>query len=155
MRVEIAARIRDILDTITPVTDTVWTVASRTPEGFQNYEGYVAIARPTQSSWQWLDAQRRSGTLQWDISIYSPEVRLGLVTEHEERMLAYADKVDDLFVRRTRLELNGVALNNVTRAWLTGDRLTAPAPYPEGQQTIMRYRYSFTLTVEAIVIYPC
>jgi len=155
MRVEIATRLRDILALVTPVTGTQWTVASRTPESFQNYEGYTAIVRPQASTWQWKSADQRQGNLTWDISIYSPEVRTGLVTQHEERMLAYADKVDDLFIRRTRLELEGVALNGVTRAWLSGDRLTAPAPYPDGQQATVRYRYSFTLNIEALKVYPC
>lgn len=156
MRYTTWQRITSILEEVTAIAGTTYTVAPSTPKAKQNYEGYMALVRPSVFPTIVLNADQRRYTTVWNIDLYSPEVLLGLSYEVEGYMYQYADAIADIFLQRSMLQnAQGQILTGVQAAYATREVFQAPAPYPDGQQEKQMYRWTMTLQVELLSSRRC
>jgi hypothetical protein len=148
MLYEILIRATDLLQELTAISGSFYTVGEDIPETQQDFEGYV--------TW-WGDAswtQARASDVQnhFDVTmpgvLLSPQVDLGNRFTLRTFMMQYADLITQKFIERPTLaNSSGQPLNGVMTAGFTGGNIRV-SPYPDGQQQIIRYRYSFTLNIK-------
>lgn len=155
MLYEILVRATDLLQEISPITGSSLTIGEDIPETQQDFEGYVA--------W-WGDAtwtQERVNDTQNRISLtlpgflQSPQIGLGNRFTTRTFVMQYADAIKTKFIRRPRLmNSTGQALNGVETSTLINGNIR-PAAYPDGNNQLVRLRYSFALFVTFLETNPC
>jgi hypothetical protein len=148
MLLELLVRATDLLEEISAISGSAYKVEEDIP-GFQNdYDGFVA--------W-WGDAtwtqERRNETQHFFAVIMpgflqSPQLVPGMTYKTRKFMMQYADLITQKFIERPRLESSSHApLNGVQDGTgFTGGNIRT-VTYPDSNNQIVRYRYSFTLTV--------
>lgn len=155
MWVEVKARIREILKTLTAVEDTTYIVADYIPKSRSDYHGYLITVRSNRNAATPSVAtgvQPNAPT--FIIKVQSPQINTQLETVQEYHIEAYADAVRELFDRYPMLnnpdpdatiKRQGLAgLSN--KILLGGETFQSPDPYPQGGP-INHYSVSFILTV--------
>lgn len=147
----ISRNIRDRLiaiETTMEYDDEAVKAAKYIPEEIQPFQLPLFVNFPTGGARvQYADTFYRI-TRTWRLSLWGRKEGDGLRAENEERMLDLTDLVYDLFVSRTRLELNGAGLTHVLSGILTGDSGIQLRPYPaHAQDTASFYMVDFSMDV--------
>lgn len=156
MLLEILERATDLLQEISTISGSgKFTVGEDIPETQQDFEWYVAWWGDA----TWTQARVNDTQNVFDLTmpgyLQSPQVGLGNRYQTRKFMMQYAGLITTKFIRRPRLESSvGVPLNGSVKSSLTGGSLRV-MPYPDGQNQIIRYRYTFTLSVQFMESNPC
>lgn len=149
MLLELLERATDLLQEVQTISGSgKLTIGEDIPETQQDFEYYVA--------W-WGDAswtQARVSDVQnaFDVTmpgyLQSPQAMLDNRYTTRKFMMAYADLITQKFIERPTLaNSSGQPLNGVQTAGFVGGNIRT-VPYPDGQNQIIRMRYSFTLNVK-------
>jgi hypothetical protein len=154
MWVEVKARIRDILKTLTAVEGTKYTVADFMPTSKADLHGYLIIVRPQRGVLQPITTPEiRTHDLNFVVECLSPQVLTNLTVVQEYRLDAYADVITALLERYPRLEsiptdvsVGRVPLTGVKKTIVGDVTFQSPKASPDGQTQQMHY--SFTLPMQ-------
>jgi hypothetical protein len=140
-------RLISIMQSITPVANTTWTVAPRFPRGGAVYEGYVCRVYIRSGGETILASAGRlkSDNQQWVIEVVSPQLGTRLDAEREDALYDYRDLVIAKMQRHLRLEdvTTKVGLTGVAGVELGAD--TMLMPYQENEQVYALWRLSLTI----------
>ncbi len=155
MWVETKQRIIEILNTLTPLTGTVVTVADSIPGSRSDHHGYLILVRPNRDAIQTpLISDSRTHVLNFNIDCYSQQVLTNLPIVNEYRIEAYADAITALLERFPRLESlptdgspGRVGLTGVQSTFVSGSVFQSPRPYADGNQQQQFYSCTVTLQV--------
>lgn len=138
---EVRRRIIDILNTLTPVTNTTCIVSDSIPGSRADFHGYLINVRPNRDAVQTpVATESRTHVLNFSIECTSPQVLTNLAIVQEYRIDAYVDAITALLEHYPRLESiptdvapGRVGLAGVQSTFVSGSVFQSPRPYPEGQ----------------------
>jgi hypothetical protein len=145
-------RMYTILNTLTAVPGTVYTVAPRIPRGAQDYEGYILYTRMVGAlAPRVVSQQIVEESAQWSVELLSPALNIGFDSAREDAMYDYRDAILDLLMKYPRLESAGSPLDGVSGVAIGNERFQTP--YEWAQTT--RALWQVTLTISGKRIRQC
>lgn len=129
-----------INDNLTAVTETSFTVHERTPESLNDFEGYSIIVQPPNSSFGIGSTSQVPEDQVWTIDVYSPNAGTSYRSEHEDRLLEYAERIVTIFTNIRTIVSPGV------KGVKLGSLRFNDGAFPINS-TAVKYHFQITLTV--------
>jgi len=128
-------------DNLTAVTETSYTVHERIPETALDAQGYSIVTLPPNSSFKMTSTRQYIDNQNWFIDVYSPNVGTSWRSEHEDRLLEYADRIVTIFTNKRTLIADGIrGVEIVSAQFNNGD-------FPINSNA-MKYHFRLTIRVE-------
>lgn len=137
--------VRDAIQTqisnnLTEVDNTSYIVHKRTPESFIDAQGYNIVVTPPNSVFGKSSTNQCVDTQTWFIDVYSPNAGTSYRSEHEDRLLEYAERIVTLFT-----DVRTLSLTNV-RGIELGTLRFPDADFPVNSNAT-KYHFQLTLIV--------
>ena len=140
--IEIRDAIQDVIDdNLTKVVKTSYKVHKRTPENVIDAHGYSIIVVPPTGAFSPTSTSQYTEAQTWAIDVYSPNAGTSWRSEHEDRLLAYADAIVTIFTNRRILTGDGIrGVQMVSARFNDGD-------FPINANAV-KYHFRLTIVVE-------
>ena len=134
--------IQDVInDNLTKITGTSYKVHERTPENLVDAHGYSIIVVPPNGAFSPTSTSQYAENQTWFIDVYSPNAGTSYRSEHEDRLLDYADAIITIFTDRRILTGPGIkGVRLVDNRFNDGD-------FPINA-TAVKYHFRLTINVE-------
>lgn len=132
------------------VTGTSYTLHERAPENLLDAQGYSFKVNPPNSSFSAgpVSTSQVGENQTWTIDIFSPNAGTSYRSEHEDRLLEYAEKLVTVFTNRRIITTDGVQ-----GVRITGGRFN-DSDYPVTANSV-KYHYELTIVIEYIRARNC
>ncbi len=139
---EIRDAIQNVInDNLTEIPGTSYKVHERTPENLIDAHGYSIIVVPPDGAFTLTSTSQYAEKQTWSIDVYSPNAGTSYRSEHEDRLLKYADAIVKIFTDRRILNGDGIkGMLMVFARFNDGD-------FPVTANAI-KYHFRLTITIE-------
>lgn len=130
-----------ISENLTDVEGTSSTVHERIPENILDAYGYSIIVQPPNSAFSIRSTSQIPDVQTWTIDVYSPGAGTSYRSEHEDRLLEYAERIVTIFTNIRSFDLAGVmGVKLGTLRFNDGD-------FPIASNSV-KYHFALTLIIE-------
>ena len=139
---EIRDAIQTVIDdNLTKVPKTSYKVHKRTPENLVDAHGYSIIVVPPTGAFSVTSTSQYSETQTWFIDVYSPGAGTSYRSEHEDRLLKYAEAIVMIFTDRRILIGDGIRGHRMVSARFNDGDFPTTA-------NAVKYHFRLTINVE-------